>query len=118
MSNESEDTELPNLRFLGQTPIASKHDAKRAKTDSSPECLDDVFLSKIDKIFESRISILIPTCIAQLRNDLIPIIRTEIQAAIPNAIQQAIEAIKEELNAEIMQKLKTIFFTKKSDAGL
>ena len=112
MSNESEDTELPNLRFLGQTPIASKHDAKKAKTDSSPspECLDDVFLSKIDKIFESRISILIPTCIGQLRNNLIPIIRTEIQAAIPNAIQQAIEAIKEELKAEIMQKIEDDLF--------
>ena len=88
MSNESEDTELSSLPFLGQTPIASKNDAKRAKPDSSPspECLYDVFLSKIDKIFESRIRILITTCIGQMRNDLIPIIRNEIQAAIPNAI--------------------------------
>ena len=51
MSNESEDTELPNLRFLGQIPINSKHDAKRAKPDSSPSTDSlDVFLSKIDKI--------------------------------------------------------------------
>ena len=106
MSNESKDTELPNLRFLGQTPIGSKHDAKRAKPDysPSPDSLADVFLSKIDKIFESRISILVPTCIGQMRNDLIPIIRNEIQAANLDDIQQAIEAIKEDLKAEIMQK--------------
>ena len=48
---------------------------------------------------------------------LITIIRNEIQAVIPNAIQQAIEAIKEELKAEIMQKIEDDLFTKKKDAG-
>ena len=91
--------------FLYRT-IGSKQDAKRAKPNSSPihNSLDDVFLSKLEKIFKSRISILIHTCIGHMLNNLIPIIRKEIHAAIPSAIQQAIEAIMEHLKAEILKK--------------
>ena len=51
MSNETEANDLPSLKFLDQTPILNKQDAKQAKPDSSPSSAtfdEDLFLSKID----------------------------------------------------------------------
>ena len=109
MADDTNASELPNLRFLDQTPISSKQDAKRSKPDSSPiaESFDEEnFLSKIDKMFESRINILIPTCISQMRNELISQVRSEIQAAIPSAVKQVVEQIKEELKTEILRHVE------------
>ena len=105
MSNETEANDLPNLRFLDQTPILNKQDAKRAKPDSSPSSDtfdEDLFLSKIDKMLESRISSIIPACISQI----ITQVRTEIQVAIPSAVKQAVEQVKEEMKAEIIKHIE------------
>ena len=55
MAEDTNASELPNLRFLDQTPIFIKQDAKRSKPDSSPlaeSFNEENFLSKIDKRFE------------------------------------------------------------------
>ena len=106
MEDDTNASELPNLRFLNQTPISIKQDAKRSKPDSSPiaESFDEEnFLSKNDKIINSWINILIPTCINQVRNELISQVKREIQAAIPSAVKQIIKHIKEELKTEILR---------------
>ena len=109
MADDTNASELPNLRFLDQTPISSKQDAKRSKPHSSPmaESFDkENFLSKIDKMFESRINILIPTCISQKRNELISQERSEIQAVIPSAVKQVVEQTKEEQKTEILRQVE------------
>ena len=103
MADDTYASELPYLRVLNQTPVSIKQDAKRSKPDSSPiaESLDEEnFLSKIYKMFESRINILIPTCISQMRNELISEVRSEIQAAIPSDVKQVVEQIRKELKIE------------------
>ena len=80
MADDTNASELPNLRILDQTPIFITQDGKRSKPNSNPiaESFDEEnFLSKIDKMFESRINILIPTCISQMRNELISPVRSE-----------------------------------------
>ena len=105
MADDINASELPNLRFSDQKPISSKQEAKGSKPDSSSiaeRFNQENFVSKIDKMFESRINILIPTCISHIRNEIISKARSEVQAAIPSAVKKVVEQIKEELKTEIL----------------